>query len=176
MNLTEMLTKQLDDAYRAADGLMALADDGQLEWKPGSGENWMTTGQLLFHISESCGAVTKGFVTGDWSLLGGDDGSGSGDQPNPPATMKSAASVADARARLAADKTLALEMLAAAGEDKLAHQESVAPWNPVPRALGYSIYECIEHLTSHKSQLFYYLKLQGKPVNTMHLWGMASDG
>jgi hypothetical protein len=25
---------------------------------------------------------------------------------------------------------------------------------------------------SHKSQLFYYLKLMGRDVNTMHLWGM----
>jgi hypothetical protein len=24
----------------------------------------------------------------------------------------------------------------------------------------------------HAGQLFYYLKLQGKPVNTGHLWGM----
>jgi hypothetical protein len=28
------------------------------------------------------------------------------------------------------------------------------------------------HLTQHKGQLFYYLKLQGKPVNTGDLWGM----
>jgi hypothetical protein len=30
----------------------------------------------------------------------------------------------------------------------------------------------IDHLKAHKSQLFYDLKLQGKPVNTGHLWGM----
>ena len=29
-----------------------------------------------------------------------------------------------------------------------------------------------EHLAQHKAQLFYYLKLQGKDVNTMHLYGM----
>ncbi len=29
----------------------------------------------------------------------------------------------------------------------------------------------IEHLKQHKGQLFYYLKLQGKPVNTSDLWG-----
>jgi hypothetical protein len=28
------------------------------------------------------------------------------------------------------------------------------------------------HLAQHKGQLFYYLKLQGKPVNTTDLWGM----
>ena len=30
----------------------------------------------------------------------------------------------------------------------------------------------VEHLATHKAQLFYYLKLQGKDVDTMHLWGM----
>jgi hypothetical protein len=30
----------------------------------------------------------------------------------------------------------------------------------------------VGHLNQHKGQLFYYLKLQGKDVNTMHLWGM----
>ena len=28
----------------------------------------------------------------------------------------------------------------------------------------------IWHLGQHKAQLFYYLKLQGKNVNTMNLW------
>jgi hypothetical protein len=29
----------------------------------------------------------------------------------------------------------------------------------------------IQHLERHEGQLFYYLKLQGKPVNTVDLWG-----
>jgi hypothetical protein len=32
----------------------------------------------------------------------------------------------------------------------------------------------VEHLGNHQSQLFYYLKLMGKPVNTMHLYGMGA--
>jgi len=31
----------------------------------------------------------------------------------------------------------------------------------------------VNHLLSHKGQLFYYLKLQGREVNTMHLWGVG---
>jgi len=34
----------------------------------------------------------------------------------------------------------------------------------------------IQHLDRHKVQLFYYLKLQGKPVNTADLWGQNSTG
>lgn len=38
--------------------------------------------------------------------------------------------------------------------------------------LGVRLMQTVGHLTQHKSQLFYYLKLQGRPVNTMHLSGM----
>jgi hypothetical protein len=30
----------------------------------------------------------------------------------------------------------------------------------------------VQHLAQHKGHLFYYLKLQGKPVHTGDLWGM----
>jgi hypothetical protein len=30
----------------------------------------------------------------------------------------------------------------------------------------------LAHLAQHKGQLFYYLKLMGRPVHTGHLWGM----
>jgi len=39
--------------------------------------------------------------------------------------------------------------------------------------LGHHLLQMVEHLNSHKSQLFYYLKMQGKPVNTGDLWGMG---
>jgi len=30
----------------------------------------------------------------------------------------------------------------------------------------------VAHLEMHKSQLYYYLKLLGRDVNTSHLWGV----
>ena len=60
-----------------------------------------------------------------------------------------------------------------AGEQRLGNQDLAAPWNPTMRRLGHQLLECITHLESHKAQLFYYLKLRGKDVNTMHLWGLA---
>jgi hypothetical protein len=38
--------------------------------------------------------------------------------------------------------------------------------------LGHRLLQMVDHLKSHKAQLFYYFKLQGKPVHTGHLWGM----
>jgi uncharacterized damage-inducible protein DinB len=38
--------------------------------------------------------------------------------------------------------------------------------------LGHRLLSMVLHITQHKGQLFYYLKLMGKPVNTSDLWGM----
>ncbi len=83
--------------------------------------------------------------------------------------MPTIASVAEARRRLAADHELAAEMLAEASEQRL---QTKCPAHPGPRPmpLGQHLLGMIHHLGAHKSQLFYYLKLQGKPVNTHILW------
>ena len=88
------------------------------------------------------------------------------------AQLESAKSVAEARKMLAADKALALEMIRKAGEKDLAGKIVPAPWDPTQKPLGHQCLGMIQHLASHKSQLFYYLKLQGKPVHTGNLWGM----
>jgi hypothetical protein len=40
----------------------------------------------------------------------------------------------------------------------------------VKLTLGHYLLQMVQHLDKHTSQLFYYLKLQGKPVNTGDLW------
>jgi hypothetical protein len=63
-------------------------------------------------------------------------------------------------------------MIDRAGEDDLANKKMAAPWAPgVEYALGRHLLQMVQHLDRHKAQLFYYLKLQGKPVNTADLWG-----
>jgi hypothetical protein len=91
----------------------------------------------------------------------------------PPAEkLPGIASVEEARKLLSEDKTLALGMIDQAGEDDLADREVAAPWAPgVKLALGRHLLQMVQHLDQHKGQLFYYLKLQGKPVNTADLWG-----
>jgi len=168
MILTELLHHRAEDAYHAAEGLLALVDEGALSWKPATGGNWMTTAQLLRHLTDACGAAMKGFVTGDWGTPPGEEEGALPAAERLPAVT----SVEEARRGLAADKRLALEMIAKAGEAELTSVRVAAPWDPTPRLLGYQLCEMIDHLISHKAQLFYYLKLQGKPVHTGHLWGM----
>ncbi len=174
MNWTELLKSEIEDSYRATEGLLAMAEDAQLGWKPASGSNWMTMGQLLMHITGSCGACCKGFVTGDWGFPEGVDPSQvPADQMLPPAEkLPAVKSVAEAKKLLAEDKKLALQMVDKAGETDLATKMACAPWDPSKAALGKQLLGMIGHLALHKTQLFYYLKLQGKPVNTGHLFGM----
>lgn len=174
MKWTELLKSEIDTSYATTSKLLDKVDPGSLHWKPPTGSNWMTMGQLLMHISSGCGAGCKGFVTGDWGLP---EGMKIEDIPPeemlPPAEkMPAIESVEQAKKLLAEDKALALEMIDRAGEEDLESRKMAAPWAPsATMPLGRHLLMMIEHLERHKSQLFYYLKLQGKPVDTTDLWG-----
>ncbi len=174
MNWTQLLKREIDGAYATTEKIMRILDPGGLDWKPESGSNWMTTGQLLKHIASACGAGCKGFVSDDWGLPAGvryEDLSA--EEMLPPAEkLPAVGSVDEAKALLSADKALALQMVDLAGEDDLAHKQVAAPWAPGREFnLGWHLLQMVQHLERHKSQIFYYLKLQGKPVNTVDLWG-----
>jgi hypothetical protein len=165
MNWTDLLKREIEDTYKAADGLMAMVDSKGLGWKPPTGTNWMTTGQLLRHMTEACGACCRMFVTGEWPEMSPEDMLPSAEK------MPSAASVKEARDLLAKDRNVALASVVEAGEKDLAGKQLPAPWDPTPQILGRQLLHMVGHLGTHKAQLFYYLKLQGKPVNTMNLYG-----
>jgi len=173
MTWTELLKMQIESAYASADGLMGMVSDGELSWKPETGENWMTLGQLLQHVTDACGAPCKGFVTGEWGMPDGFDPSEiPPEEMLPPAEkLPSVTSVAEARRLLAEDKKLALAMIDQSGEDDLVNRTVTAPWDPTETPLGRMLLQMVGHLEQHKAQLYYYLKLQGKPVNTGNLWG-----
>lgn len=177
MNWSDLLMREIEYTYRLTNGLFNLVDETMLDWKPATGNNWMTTGQLLMHITNACGAAIRGFVTGDWGLPKGVDLSDlSPEQMLPPAAkMPAIETVAKAKILLAADKQLAIDMLEKCKEDDLANQMTTAPWDSSKMILGHRLLQMISHLSHHKSQLFYYLKLQGKDVNTDHLWGAVEQ-
>ena len=174
MSWTGLLKRELASAYAGTQKLIDLVDDGELGWKPATGDNWMTVGQLLMHITTACGAGIKGFVTGDWGMPEGVDMTDlSPEEMMPPAEkLPTVGSVAEAKKLLAEDEKIAFKMLGRCDEEKLINADAPAPWDPRPVKLGHRMLQMTQHLTSHKHQLFYYLKLQGKPVNTGHLWGM----
>ncbi|HMD96412.1 MAG TPA: DinB family protein [Terriglobia bacterium] len=175
MNWTELLKNEVETTYATTARLLDAVDPDGLDWKPESGHNWLTVGQLLQHITNACGAGCRGFVTGDWGLPAGTRLEDlSPEEMLPPAEkMPAIESIEKAKDLLAQDKTIALQMIDQAGENDLASREIAAPWAPgAPVALGCHLLRMVQHLDQHKGQLFYYLKLQGKPVNTVDLWGL----
>ena len=175
MDWKSFLEAELHYLYAVTNGLFDLVDDSELDWKPATGDNWMTVGQLLHHIATSNGPGFQGFVTGDWGMPEGMDlAEMAPEEMLPPAEkMPAVGSVAQAREMLAADQALAAEVLAAVSEEDLANRQLAAPWAPdVVFNLGRHLLHSINHSLQHKGQLFYYLKLQGKPVNTQHLWSI----
>ena len=174
MNWTKLLTADAEASFNATLGLVDLVDDDMLAFKPETGSNWMTMGQLLMHLTTACGFCCRGFLTGDWGMPEGQKVEDlPPDEMLPPAEkMPTVETVAQAREMIEKDKALTFEMIAEAGEEGLASKMVNAPWNPEPRNLGHHFIHMISHLDSHKSQLFYYLKLLGKPVHTGSLWGM----
>ncbi len=173
MDWKQVLDLELDQAYTSTARLFDMVDDDKMEWKPETGENWMNVGQLLRHITESCGAGFKGFVEGDWGLPPGKRMEDLPPEEMLPAAEKLSAleSISAAKKGLSRDETLARLMLEKCSEKDLAEKPAPAPWDPKPVNLGHRLLQMIGHLNQHKAQLFYYLKLQGKAVNTGHLYG-----
>lgn len=169
ITLTELLKNEAEGVYHATEGLFKEVDKDKLGWKPTSGNNWMTTGQLLHHATSACGFCVKGFVTGDWTTPGGGDGTGM----EPTADkMPAVKSVDEAMKLLAEDKQTCMKYIVEAGEQNLLTKKSAAPWGGLERTLFQHLSHMILHLSQHKGQLYYYLKLQGQPVHTGHLYGM----
>jgi uncharacterized damage-inducible protein DinB len=174
MNWTQLLKSEIESAYSTTAKLLDKVDPASFGWKPESGTNWMTMGQLLKHITVACGMGCKGFVTGDWGLPAGKSWDElAPEEVMPPAEkMPAIESMEQARKLLAEDKALALKAIDEAGENNLAGKQVGTPWAPLAVApLGFQLLKMIQHLERHKGQLFYYLKLQGKAVSTMDLWG-----
>jgi uncharacterized damage-inducible protein DinB len=174
MSLKDVLKQETEQTYAVTENLFKLVDADNLSWKPSTGANWMTVGQLLMHCTNSCGAGIKGFATGDWGLPEGVSFEDMPpDQMLPPAEkMPSVESVEQALGLLAEDKKTALDTLAQMDEGDLLTKKSAAPWGGPEVTLIQHLLNMIGHLGQHKGQLFYYLKLLDKDVSTTHLWGM----
>jgi hypothetical protein len=134
----------------------------------------MSLGQLLMHCASfGCGKAIRGFVTGDWGLsegLGIDAVPPDAHVP-PAASLPSVVSVEQALGLLAEDRDLALTFIAAVDEVTLLGRRVTAPWGGPELSLFQQLLRMLAHLSQHKGQLFYYLKLMGKGVGTSDLWG-----
>jgi uncharacterized damage-inducible protein DinB len=170
MTLTEILLAEAETNYAIAERLINRVNDDELQWTPSTGKNWMTMAQLLMHLTcYGCGKAVRGFITGDWGIES--DGSTETDHVPSAEALPSVEAVRQALELLAADRTLTMDSIKAAGEADLLRRMVTAPWGGPELTLFQQLLQMIAHLAQHKGQLFYYLKLMGKDVNTSDLWG-----
>lgn len=171
MTLTDVLLHEAELTYGLTEKLFRRVVDSELSWRPATGKNWMTVGQLLMHCARfGCGRAVQGFVRGDWGLPEGSRLEDlSAEQHVPP--VAAPPSVEQALGLLAKDRDTALSCIAEAKEADLLTKIFVAPWGGREVSLFQHLLQMIAHLSQHKGQLFYYLKLIGKDVNTRDLWG-----
>lgn len=171
MNIKQAIRKEFDGAYGATRGLINLIKDSDLSWKPEQGKNWMTVGQLLKHISNSCGWCVQGFISNNWDMSAFAEVAESDGGLMPADKLPAVGSVQEALSLLKADEELAHRQLELA-DDATWDDHITAPWG-ISGSRFNQVMDSIKHLLGHKSQLFYYLKLMGHDVNTHHLWGMG---
>jgi len=174
MSWRELINREIEVSYATADKLLAMVNDDELDFKPATGKNWLNIGQLALHMTNACGSSIKGFVSGDWGMPEGADFENmTPEEMLPPAeTYPSVSSIAEAKSLLAEDKKLSLDLLKKCTDEDLRTKQAPAPWDPRDMVLGHRLLDMVDHLKQHKSQLYYYLKLQGKNVNTTHLYGI----
>ena len=174
MTLKDVLKSEAEHMYEVTKGLFDLVDPDQLDWKPGTGSNWMTTGQLMHHCATACGSMFKGFVSGDWDFpadmeMPADD---AGSMLPPADAMPRPVGIDEVLRLLEEDRRTAMKYVVEVDERDLLTKSFEPPWGGHEATLFQHLLMSIWHLGQHKGQLFYYLKLQGKPVDTQSLWGM----
>jgi len=177
MKWKELLADEIVYTCGVTDHLMSLVKDNELDWKPEHGNNWMSMGQLLMHMSDACGSTFDGLINGEWDIREEFSVTELDVQQIFPSAnlLPSANNVHDARKLLDIDRKLALKSLKKCPEEDLADKFAPAPWTRTPMILGQRLLHMIYHLNQHKTQLFYYLKLTGRQINTCDLYGMSCN-
>jgi hypothetical protein len=170
MTLTQVLLDEAEATFAVVERLVRRVEDQELSWKPSEGRDWMTVGQLLMHCgSFGCGKAVRGFVSGEWPIEV--PGEPADAHVPPTASLPAVSSVQEALDLLTEDRRLTLSCIAAAGEPSLLSRRTAAPWGGPELSLFQQLQEMLKHLAQHKGQLFYYLKLMGKTVDSHDLWG-----
>jgi hypothetical protein len=175
MTLKDILLDESEKVYMITKNLFTLISNNELKWTPATGKNWMTIGQLMMHCASfGFGKAVQGFVKGDWGLPKGTtiEDLDADDHVPPQTVLPSVKSVKEAIELLEEDRRLATSCISEVDETELLNKPFIAPWGGQELTLFQHLLQMIAHLTQHKGQLFYYLKLMGKNVSTSDLWGV----
>ena len=148
-------------SVRPAEKLIGMVPADKLDWKPGP--TFMTTGQVICHLSDGLGVGLETVLSGKW-----------GPMEEMEAAMKlenlPSCGVQEALSKLAKDSQILRTTLDAISEADFTNRVVSVPWGWNTK-LEIMAVHFLGHFNSHKMQLFIYLKLLGLPVNTETLYG-----
>jgi len=172
--LKQVLLEETEKTYRVTENLFRKVENSELNWKPTMGKNWMTIGQLLMHCAnDAYGKAVKGFINGDWGPAPTEKPDDQDAEHSLPMAedLPFVDHVEQAIKILEDDKALAIRSINEVEEPDLLSKRIIAPWGTLEMSLFQQLLNMLAHLSQHKGQLFYYLKLMGKDVGTADLWG-----
>ncbi len=148
-------------SVKPAEKLISMVPADKLNWKPGP--TFMTTGQVLCHLSDGIGGGLEMLVSGKWPPM--EEMETGMKLENMPAC-----GVQEALSKLEKDKSTLREALDGMSEADFTNRVVSVPWGWKAKMEIMSV-SFLGHFNNHKMQLFTYLKLLGLPVNTESLYG-----
>jgi len=148
--------------YKPTEKLISMVPADNLKWQPGL--MFMSTGQLVCHLSEGIGGGLEMLLVGNWpSMKEMEEGMKLENLPS--------CSLQEALDKLEKDKKILRRVLDGLSEEDFTNKVVSVPWGWNAKMERMAI-NFLGHFNNHKMQLFTYLKLLGLPVNTETLYGM----
>ncbi|MBN1475311.1 DinB family protein [Candidatus Sumerlaeota bacterium] len=152
--------------YGATRSVMKAVPPGMVQHRPRP--EMMSIAQLIRHTASACASPIGAMLKGDFPKPEG------GELKLPTVEeMEGYDTVQEALDHLARDEKQLRELIMRLGEEEFQTREVHPPWLPKPVPVWLFSLMMLDHLSSHRVQLFQYLKSQGLPVNTMTLWGVG---
>jgi hypothetical protein len=148
-------------SIQPAEKLIGMVPADKLDWKPGP--TFMTTGQVICHLSDGVGGGLETLLSGKWPSM---------EEMEAGMTLEKMPSctVQEALGKLENDKNALHAALDAISEEDFTNRVVSVPWGWKTKFEIMSV-AFLGHFNNHKMQLFTYLKLLGLPVNTQSLYG-----
>lgn len=149
-------------AYRAAKALIEMTPGDRLDWKPGA--NFMSLGQLIYHVGDGLGGDLRRLFSGDWPRMTEEELAEMMKVEN-----RHSCAPGEALKRLEGDEAVFEKFLDSISEAEFAMKPVSTPWGTQGKMEPMSV-SFLEHFNNHKMQLFLYLKMLGFPVDTGTLY------
>ncbi|NUP90662.1 MAG: DinB family protein [Candidatus Sumerlaeia bacterium] len=149
--------------YHGTRSVLRAVPADQLDHRPRPG--MMSIGQLIRHLASATASPFK------YVLENPGPAPGAGPQLPPVDFYKPYDTVQEALEHLDRDEKSLRETVMAMTEEEFQTRDVRPPWMPHAMKVWHFALDMVDHQSSHRMQLFQYLRCLGLPVNTFTLYG-----